>query len=1010
MQNSTLFNLNHLNAVNTVNTLNRDNTVKSDLVEIGNSKELFDEKNVNNNIKTSETVERELERLGEELLEEEVGKVRLQSQKEHTLKQQLHNFHNEVLNIINTNKTNDNNDNFNENINNNGINVNFNENILNLTNENFNENENLKFKENLNEENLNQKIFNEENNEEHFNKNLKFSQSHLRFNPNNFNFNENNFNEDNLNFNFNEENYKFGVIDKSSSHSGLGTFEKLNQSDTNQVQTKTHTQNNTLNFNTSYNTLNNTINHMIKSLNNSLATTNTNDYTQDPNTNNYSPQFVGNEYSSEFGSSEYNVDFKGSRLTSGPEYCETGHSTFRDKLTDFKDESLHFKDESLGYKEDLFGFRDDLAGFSEFEKGLFSLCDETSTQQGSSLLSSPEQPNNLNAQNIKTANTTPNTLDTMYEMSNKTDKNRLLQYLNSVSTSFGDSNYSSESLYNFQNSFYQPNNYYNNNYSKEYNNYEKGYNYGKGCEEILFGDKGYYGNYIDLREKEDETPFTHVVSSVATVADTVTPLCSDLNTEFSESAHALLERYLMGDVTVENELFSLFGTEFTVDACEVYNTIVKYCNSKLLLQFSHKLLLLSDQLVDNINYFPNHNHSNSTMNTANNTPSTVNGNNTLNGVNVKCVTADVYSETLVLLLSMPDSTQLSRSLLNHLLSPTESTNCLDLVIKKYVTTLVQLTRKDSGVIERLLSVLEDHQGRLNARLSCLLVGYLVQIDLLGKPKFDSFINLTNAEATSTLSRMFRMMFYPKLNSIVKFVLRFVDIMVNPDFSVDFLESSKLLLFLEFCAVNFGLSYGTVVVRLLEKRALNALSFINSLQLALLIDYPSVVTKISLSSLQTLKSVVPIEFTSPNFGKFEFITLENINKLIHLITINSNSNTQDKNIGNSEGKRLVTNLLEVCKQLFGSDNKELFVPLVECCLLAEDFQSCESVMKYYCDYYGMVSEPICEKVLLSIALKGNFNHVNRLLKGTQSYESCEVFLTHSSYSNTENSTGNNSIYI
>ncbi|UKK01272.2 pentatricopeptide repeat containing protein [Theileria orientalis] len=558
-----------------------------------------------------------------------------------------------------------------------------------------------------------------------------------------------------------------------------------------------------------------------------------------------------------------------------------------------------------------------------------------------------------------------------------------------------------------------------------------------------FKDESYYA---DEKREDDATPFTHVASSVATVADTVTPLCSsDLSAEFSETLQVLLERYLVGDLSVEKELYSLFGNEFNLQTSEIYNNLTRYCTGKNLLYYSYKLILQSTKLVEIADASPSSGgYGVGTYADKYNTE--------------KSVTVEVYTQTLLSLLTIQDSTHLSRSLFTHLTTylnaqhekgvsatthsmhnTTTNGPCVtkegDKVLKLYTLSIGQMTRRDPLVFDRFLGVLEDHQGRLDLRLSSLLLSYVLHADLAGKKQFDNWMSLSPQDAVCYLAKIFRITLFGRLGPSVRFALHFLDLMLNTSYSVEFVDNARtLLLFLEYVASNFPLSYSRVVLKLIEKKLFNALLFFNALQLAMLCDYGSMVTKICLSALQVLKGVVPVEFTSATFGRFEFISLENVNKLVMLIS-NYSSGSPASNALLSGGAKgingllssmsvserqkdlssclpngaltlsaepsgnLASNLLEVCKALFSCNKKELFVPLVECCLLVEDFQGAECIMKYYCDYYGMVSETICEKMLLSIALKGNFNYVNRLLKGTQSYESCEVFLTHS---NTQNS--------
>nr|PVC52783.1 pentatricopeptide repeat containing protein [Theileria orientalis] len=557
-------------------------------------------------------------------------------------------------------------------------------------------------------------------------------------------------------------------------------------------------------------------------------------------------------------------------------------------------------------------------------------------------------------------------------------------------------------------------------------------------ERNYFKDERYYG---DEKREEDATPFTHVASSVATVADTVTPLCSsDLSAEFAETLQVLLERYLVGDLSVEKELYSLFGNEFNLQRSEIYNNLAKYCTGKNLLYYSYKLILQSTKLTEGADGSPaSGSYGVSTYADKYNTD--------------KSVTVEVYTQTLLSLLTIQDSTHLSRSLFTHLTAylnaqhekgasatthsmhnTTANTPCVtkegDKVLKLYTLSICQMTRRDALVFDRFLGVLEDHQGRLDLRLSSLLLSYVLHADLANKKQFESWMSLSQQDAVCYLSKIFRISLFARLGTTVRFALHFLDLMVNQNYSVEFVDNARtLLLFLEYVASNFPLSYSKVVLKLIDKKLFNALLFFNALQLAMLCDYGSVVTKICISALQVLKGVVPVEFTSASFGRFEFISLENVNKLVMLISnypsgspasnallsggakgINgllSSMSMSDRqkelstclqngaqSLTTEQSGNLASNLLEVCKALFSCNKKDFFVPLVECCLLVEDFQGAECIMKYYCDYYGMVSETICEKMLLSIALKGNFNYVNRLLKGTQSYESCEVFLTHS----------------
>ncbi|UKJ88899.2 pentatricopeptide repeat containing protein [Theileria orientalis] len=566
-----------------------------------------------------------------------------------------------------------------------------------------------------------------------------------------------------------------------------------------------------------------------------------------------------------------------------------------------------------------------------------------------------------------------------------------------------------------------------------------------------FKDERYYS---DEKRDDDATPFTHVASSVATVADTVTPLCSsDLSAEFSETLQVLLERYLVGDLSVEKELYSLFGNEFNLQRSEIYNNLAKYCTGKNLLYYSYKLILQSTKLLENADASPSSGgYGVGTYADKYNTD--------------KSVTVEVYTQTLLSLLTIQDSTHLSRSLFTHLTTysnaqhekgvgatthsmhnTTANGPCVtkegDKVLKLYTMSICQMTRRDPLVFDRFLGVLEDHQGRLDLRLSSLLLSYVLHADLASKKQLDSWMGLSPHDAVCYLAKIFRITLFTRLGPSVRFALHFLDLMLNANYSVDFVDNARtLLLFLEYVASNFPLSYSRVVLKVIDKKLFNALLFFNALQLAMLCDYGSMVTKICLSALQVLKGVVPVEFTSPTFGRFEFISLENVNKLVMLISnyssgspasnallsggakgINgllSSMSVTDRqkdlssclpngamNPGEEPSGNLASNLLEVCKALFSCNKKELFVPLVECCLLVEDFQGAECIMKYYCDYYGMVSETICEKMLLSIALKGNFNYVNRLLKGTQSYESCEVFLTHSNTQNSGKNEGSSS---
>ncbi|EKX72848.1 pentatricopeptide repeat domain containing protein [Theileria equi strain WA] len=446
-----------------------------------------------------------------------------------------------------------------------------------------------------------------------------------------------------------------------------------------------------------------------------------------------------------------------------------------------------------------------------------------------------------------------------------------------------------------------------------------------------------------------ESPLTQLVASnsgdaVSTITGMITPVdrVFDLaGAEFGDRAESLLERFIMGDSTVQDELISLFSAEFNLPDYEGFSpslvaSLLKFCIMRNQLFWSAKLIQISWEK------------------------------------GLKLSSDSIVQVLLALVTS--DMVELSRGLFTRLFLWGYKDDELYTLFITELHTLIH--REGISIANNFLNVVEDIRGALDTKVAILLVSLFVELDFVSGERFKNWLGLSSVDAIFLAEKILRLTIFSRLQFRIRFYILFIlTLSLESSYSIlDLLQSDKQLCqFLEFICLEFPLEYSSVVSRFLELKSFNAFSFINSLHIAARIsESSSLITKLCISALQQLKSVVPNDFKTPEFGGYEFLTCSGVNRLI-------------LSLGTT-----LTCLSGICKSL-SADDRELFSPLIELCLLVDDHAAAECVMKYMCDYFGFIDDLVCEKILMAISLKGNFTVVNRLLRGSQPHESCEVFL-------------------
>ncbi|KAK1442310.1 ATPase expression protein 3 [Babesia gibsoni] len=421
-----------------------------------------------------------------------------------------------------------------------------------------------------------------------------------------------------------------------------------------------------------------------------------------------------------------------------------------------------------------------------------------------------------------------------------------------------------------------------------------------------------------------ETPLTHLaLMDTAVVNDVLTPIGSaavDGGCEFADRLGKLLERCMSDDGLARDELVTLCATEFnltdSVLSPAVVTALLRFCLLKGQLYLAGQLLQIAWERGVKL------------------------------PVGEQC--------EVILALCSDEAIGLVRSLLTKLPLPsTNSDEVMSLFVKGVINS-IQDTKHDH--LSSFVSILDDsNPNALDIRHASYLIEKFFDEVLEHGSSINNFENIA--------LNLCRLEAFSKVNTECKVRTCAMLCLFPPDKTLE--ETIRLILsaenvqiaFLDHVSKYSPLDFVAVTTRLVSAHALGGLAFLCSLYLVNRIcPTGASVLKICLAAQQSLTSVIPEKLRHPGFGDFEFLSCVGVNSLVKCL-----------------GPGLPMSLLSICASVSGA-GKDMFSSLVDSCLLVEDHNAAEAVVKYMNEYYGHVPPALLSTTLTSHLIHGNFKRV------------------------------------
>ncbi|ORM41338.1 Pentatricopeptide repeat-containing protein [Babesia sp. Xinjiang] len=421
-----------------------------------------------------------------------------------------------------------------------------------------------------------------------------------------------------------------------------------------------------------------------------------------------------------------------------------------------------------------------------------------------------------------------------------------------------------------------------------------------------------------------DTPLTHLSSMDTTATqDVLTPLGAgfmEIGCDFADRVGKLLERCISGEERAWEELASLCSHEFNLPdsalSPALFAALLRFCMLKGQLYLAGQLLQVAWD----------------------------------RGIHISVS----EQSNVIFSLCSAGALGLSRSLLSKLpFNSPESDEVLNLFVKGVINAAKETKYENAS---NFIAVIDDpNSGSLEPRRGAQLIElFLSQLDeeeTLTQELVSIVQKACSTEAFSEVSSTCRFSTCAilccaetgnKIEDNIKTIL-------NGDISN--------IAFLEHVGKRSQTAFVAVVTRLLSLHAFNGISFLSALCLACrLCPSGNAVSDICGHALKQLYRSIPENLRTSGLSDSDFLSSERVNAFVQRL-----------------GTNLPGSLLCTCAWVSGV-GKEHFTPLVEACLLVEDFSSAEAVLKYVVEYYGHAPPVLLVKLLHCHLLRGNFRYV------------------------------------
>ncbi|EDO05847.1 pentatricopeptide repeat domain containing protein [Babesia bovis T2Bo] len=426
-----------------------------------------------------------------------------------------------------------------------------------------------------------------------------------------------------------------------------------------------------------------------------------------------------------------------------------------------------------------------------------------------------------------------------------------------------------------------------------------------------------------------ETPLTHLASvDTSATQDMLTPLGAgslEIGCDFADRVGKLLSRCVAGEEVAWEELASLCANEFNIQDTSLspatLTALLRFCMLK-------GQLYLAGQLLQVAWY---------------------------RGVRLS---VDEQSHVILSLCSA-DAIGLARSLIAKLpLNILESEEIMQMFVNGIVNAAKENNYKN---VLNFISVLDDTGSSLDhkraARLIELFVSAIDGDDSPSPELVDAIQRLSSVEAFSRVSLLCRygvcaLLCCAQNNNKVEDSIKVI--LHSCVSTVGFLEHASKMSSKGFVAV---------VNRLVSLHLMNGVDLLSALCLGNRVSScDSAMLEIYEHAQGLLYRMLPPSLHVAGFTGAPLLSVNSIRSFVKLM-----------------GTRLPTSMLCICAWVSGV-GKEMFSPLVEACLMVEDFTSADAVLKYMVEYYGHIPAPLMVKFLCCHTLNGNFRFVlDRLAK-------------------------------
>ncbi|GFE55527.1 pentatricopeptide repeat domain-containing, putative [Babesia ovis] len=434
-----------------------------------------------------------------------------------------------------------------------------------------------------------------------------------------------------------------------------------------------------------------------------------------------------------------------------------------------------------------------------------------------------------------------------------------------------------------------------------------------------------------------DTPLTHLSSmDTSATQDVLTPLGAgpvEVACDFADRVGKLLSRCISGEELAWGELAELCANEFNLqDAAlspSLLTSLLRFCMLK-------GQLYLAGQLLQVAWY--------------------------------RGIRLSVAEQTHVILsLCSAEAIGLTRSLLSKLpFDLAESEEIMQLFIKGIINAAKEATY---GTVLNFISVIDDSSSngldpRRGAHLIELFVTELLVEESLSPELVDATQQICSIDAFGKVSVACR------YDTCALLCCAQTGRKIEDSIKAIVNSGTSTLTFLEHVSKRSQAIFIAAVNRLVSMHILNAVDFLSALCLGnRLCQSGTVVLEISRHARKHLYRMIPEKMQSVGFPDTELFLSNGVQSFIQLL-----------------GARIPTSMLCTCAWVSGV-GKEMFTPLVEICLMVEDFSAADAVLKYVLEYYGHVPAPLVVKLLYCHALNGGFRYVLERLSKKDKFYSC-----------------------